>query len=899
MKTKKISSNKLIIFVLASLILISSIWAGSTFAYFSASKGASGTITMGTLKIDKLSKTDNTDIDWDISNVVPNQEFGGSYKAVVNSDINYYTRILFKASVSAQTGKTHDTTCADYKADPTDILNIQVGQTGTNSYTQSSTKTEDGYTVYYKLSPTTPTASTTDETFDIGLRVYNWVGNGGCDYYMGATININMQVEVIQADYLESQNKGTTFTDVNTMHTLWEKCIGISGGGTKLAKDISEYSNLTFKLDNSSKTASVGVNSNVRSTLTSVTIPAKVSSSGVNYNVTTVQASAFSSCPELQTVNIEDGVKTIEDNAFLYCPKLTTISIPSSVEIVGESFLNSSNISYNMYNNSKYLGSTSNPYAILIGGGYYEIHPDCTVIAGNAVAGKTITSITIPDKVKSIGDSAFSACTSLTSITIPKSVTSIGKDAFRACKSLKTLTFQDSAANIGETAFMYCRALTSVNLGNGVTSIANSAFYDCNKLTSITIPSSVKSIGSGVFNSCTSLTSITVNSNNANYSSQDGILFNKDKTTLLRCPQAKSGAYTIPTSVKIINNSAFYFCSKITSVTVPTGATKIGDSAFNSCSSLSSVNIPSTVTTIGNYAFSYTKITSITLSKALTSLGYYAFATNGDGSTSTINIQYAGTLADLQKIQQEWSNTTSSICYTIKCTDGNYTHYQATQPCLWVETEIWCWDDKKKRRYKKKLKDLTYDDDILVWDFDRGCFTTAKALFITRPQMAKAYTITTFSDGTVLKTIGADRSKRHRLFNVDTGRFEYIGTNMKIGTRTFNSKGEIVTITDMQFVDEKIEYMNVITEYHFNVFANGILTSNRLSNMYEIKDMKYVKDNRPMVDATSYPEIEEKYFNGLRLAEQNIKMQNSIVDMQMGDVVEFVNTWKSMSKPRD
>lgn len=88
---------------------------------------------------------------------------------------------------------------------------------------------------------------------------------------------------------------------------------------------------------------------------------------------------------------------------------------------------------------------------------------------------------------------------------------------------------------------------------------------------------------------------------------------------------------------------------------------------------------------------------------------------------------------------------------------------------------------------------------------------------------------------------------------------------MKIGTRTFNSKGEIVTITDMQFIRENIEYMNVLTKRHFNVFANGILTSNRFSNMYKIKNMKYIKTNKPKVENTLG--IDEEIWKEMRLDE--------------------------------
>ncbi len=218
MKTK----NKFIIIALICLITISSVWAGRTYAYFNANSNASGTITMGTLKIDSLKTKDNAEINWNIDGVVPNQEFGGSYKAVVDSDINYYTRILFKATVTPKTIKEHSTNCADHVDNDIDILSIAVS--GSGSTYEEYGKDDDGFTIYYKMSPTTPNEnSTTDENFNINLKVHDWVGNGGCDYYMGATITLNMQVEVIQADYLESNTTGTSYTDVTALHNKWTK----------------------------------------------------------------------------------------------------------------------------------------------------------------------------------------------------------------------------------------------------------------------------------------------------------------------------------------------------------------------------------------------------------------------------------------------------------------------------------------------------------------------------------------------------------------------------------------------------------------------------------------------------------------------------------------------------
>ena len=122
----------------------------------------------------------------------------------------------------------------------------------------------------------------------------------------------------------------------------------------------------------------------------------------------------------------------------------------------------------------------------------------------------SLSSIIIPNSVKSTGYSVFSNCTSLSSITIPNSVKDIGESVFHGCTSLSSITIPNSVKDIGESVFHGCTSLSSITIPNSLVSIGYAAFSNCASLSSITIPNSVKSTGYSVFQSCYSLSSITI-----------------------------------------------------------------------------------------------------------------------------------------------------------------------------------------------------------------------------------------------------------------------------------------------------------------------------------------------------------------------------------------------------
>ena len=222
---------------------------------------------------------------------------------------------------------------------------------------------------------------------------------------------------------------------------------------------------------------------------------------------------------------------------------------------------------------------------------------------GEAVA-LTIPSTINGVPVTRIGNYAFTGCTSLTSVTIPNSVESLGGSAFSYCTSLTNVTIPNSVTRIGDSAFNGCTSLNSVTIPNSVESLGDYAFYGCTSLTNVTIPNSVTSIGDYAFQACAGLTAIEVEGLNSVYSSLEGVLLNKSRTELIRCPGGKAGSYTVPNGVTSIESSAFFGCTSLTSVTIPNSVTSIGFNAFQACAGLTSVTIGNSVTRIEGEAFS-------------------------------------------------------------------------------------------------------------------------------------------------------------------------------------------------------------------------------------------------------------------------------------------------------
>ena len=281
-----------------------------------------------------------------------------------------------------------------------------------------------------------------------------------------------------------------------------------------------------------------------------------------------------------------------------------------------------------------------------------------------------IVSVVINEGVTSVGNFAFCECTHIESVILPDSLKLIGEFAFYFCEYLLNITIPDKVTTIDDWSFVFCRSLKSVSIGFSVESIGENAFTNCDSLTSITIPDNTTLIGNRAFSGCSSLLAFNVESNNQNYSSLNGVLFNKDKSTLIQYPAGKPDAtYIIPNSVKIIGVAAFLDSVNLTNITILDGPTSIGENAFTNCDSLTSITIPGTVEKIGtqafngcqalmnviicdgtkkidNFAFNYcTSLTNITIPDSVTEIGFCAFSL----CDSLTDVYYPGT-------EEEWNN---------------------------------------------------------------------------------------------------------------------------------------------------------------------------------------------------------------------------------------------------
>jgi hypothetical protein len=367
------------------------------------------------------------------------------------------------------------------------------------------------------------------------------------------------------------------------------------------------------------------------------------------YDAHKVPGRAFDGLRKITGVVLPNSIIEINDYAFRECRNLRTIVIPNSVVSIGKSVF---------YNCINLTGVTLSAELKTIGNSVFKycgqlstvtIPDKVTSIGETAFYACGVTEITVPSTVTILGEGIFGKCTALESATMLCDIPSIPEYLFTECTALKSFSIPQSVTVIKKGAFSGCTALTDVSIPNNLTDIEYVAFAACSTLISVNIPATVKSIDQTAFGQCSGY--FNVDSNNQDYSSLDGLLYNKNKSILYNCPVSKSGDLQISELTETVSASAFLDCSLLTSITLPTALKIIESGAFAGCSALKTIYLPANLTSIGTLAFqSCREVTSV--------------------------YSYAPVPVDLSKQLRVFSDIDKSAC-TLYVPSGSKSLYQA------------------------------------------------------------------------------------------------------------------------------------------------------------------------------------------------------------------------------
>ena len=290
-----------------------------------------------------------------------------------------------------------------------------------------------------------------------------------------------------------------------------------------------------------------------------------------------------------------------------------------------------------------------------------------------------LDGVTLPSSLTAIGTSAFAECTALTSVAIPSGVKTVDMETFKNCKSLTEVSIQGKVTEIGRGAFEDCTNLESILLPSSLKTLGDCAFQNCKSLKSVTIPNGVTSIGFQTFMGCSSLTEVSI----------QGKVTEIGASAFTDCTNLES--ISLPESVIKIGNYAFKSTALTGKFVIPSGVTKIGDGLFENCQKLTEVVIPDGITFIGPYAFKYTGITSFVIPDGIRTINVDTFyGTRLDRITIPVSVtainpsafgneyvngyvkevHYTGTKSDWSRIRVGGANERLREA-TIHCTDGD------------------------------------------------------------------------------------------------------------------------------------------------------------------------------------------------------------------------------------
>ncbi len=328
---------------------------------------------------------------------------------------------------------------------------------------------------------------------------------------------------------------------------------------SKVQKDDDITNKLDYKI-----VAENGVEiSGIRALFKSCKIPDKIKTKKKEYYVIGIGDGAFASSDQAEEIILPNTLTYIGNNAFKDCKKLTSITIPSGVKILGN----------HAFENCESLKSITIPDNISKIETY--TFKDCI----------NLESVKLPSGISSIEDYAFSNCGKLKGINLPDNIVAIGNNAFSGCKILKHVVLPNKLANIGHFAFADCDSLSDVRFPQSLNNIGDYAFYGCKGWANVNIPSDLMTIGYLALAKCR-IYNIDADPNNPNFTSVNGILYNKTGKIIIRANTQLNGTFIVPGTIRAIDNGAFSDCKKLKKITIPRTVKFIGASAFQDCENL-------------------------------------------------------------------------------------------------------------------------------------------------------------------------------------------------------------------------------------------------------------------------------------------------------------------------
>ncbi len=394
----------------------------------------------------------------------------------------------------------------------------------------------------------------------------------------------------------------------------------------------------------------------------------------INYNVTNVRSRTVSLAPNYRSPYKGDFV------------------IPAQVTDT------TTNITYTVTAISDYCFASSGPQITSI------TMPNTIKSVGAQVAPgcSALRKVVFSDQLETMGSGAFAACAVLDSVYLPNSLKTLGSQAFSSCSNLKVVSLGTGIEEIPMMCF-YGSAITAVNLPDNIKTVGNSAFGYCRNLKSVHFGKGVQTLGDNLFGSCDSLATLTVDADNAYLTAQDNVLYNKAQDTLyFRLAATPGTSFEVPSTVKVLRQWAFA-ANKLTSITLPSGLTTISRAAFERCP-ITSINLPESLDSLGLQAFNYcsqlkevvvpknikyladqtfygcTSLEQVTLPASLKNVGSYAFNRDTALKQITVNAVTPPTVGSSAFDQVEVANVKLAV------PEGSESLYKAAD--VWKDFNI-------------------------------------------------------------------------------------------------------------------------------------------------------------------------------------------------------------------